>query len=590
MPKGWGPSPLIRTTCLVLLTLGSMGAQQSAQFVSQAAATQRLEFDVFLPLENTDQLDRLLAAQHTPGSPSYHKWLTPDQFRSQFGPNPAALEKAQSELALRGLAVTATTGHGLHVTGNAGAVQRAFRVTLWNARTPSGAQRLMTNQTVTMPAALRQLGAVVPAFSPLRPHHVHSRKNGQATDNRYSNVGPYWFTDIKQAYNFPSFQALTGKGRTIAIVISSDVLDSDLQLYFGHENLKHPKIERHPILGGPAPFDPNSGDSDEASLDVQQSGGMAPGATIALYDMPDLSDTSILAAYQTIVDENKADIVSSSFGGAELYYTPAYNKGVDFRFLLHIYHEIFKQGNAQGITFVASSGDNGGLEAVSLNGTKFVPSVSSPASDPNVTAVGGTNLLTTYTAGSLDSKYVRENAYHDRMDPAQGALPNEIWGAGGGKSAVFGKPDYQYVVNTGSATRAVPDISLQMGGCPAGALLPCPPDRSSVVTAIGGTFYLLIGTSVSAPEFAGLLALEEEKSGERLGNVNYQIYLQSAAQQRHEGSFFHQGIPGNNGVFNSSVGKSGYNMVVGNGTPIGVNFIMAPYTPVAGTPTTPSNP
>ena len=590
MLKGTGPRPLIRATCAALLTLGSMGAQQATHLLSQAAAVQLVEFDVFLPLENTDQLDRLLAAQQSPGSPSYHKWLTPDQFKSQFGPNPAALEKAQSELAVRGLSVTATTSHGLHVTGTAGSVQRTFGVTLWNARTPKGGQRLVADQAIKVPAALSQLGAIVPAFSPVRPRHVHSRALGQVPDNRYSDVGPYWFTDIKQAYNFPSYKALTGKGRTVAIVISSDVLDSDLQMYFGHENLNPPKVERHPILGGPAPFDPNTGDSDEASLDVQQSGGMAPGATIALYDMPDLSDNSILAAYQTIVDENKADVVSSSFGAAELYYTPAYNNGVDYRYLLHIYNEIFKQGNAQGITFVASSGDNGGLEAQALDGTSFIPSVSTPASDPNVTAVGGTNLVTTYSPGSLDSKYVRENAFYDRLDPAQGALVNEVWGSGGGKSVIFGKPDYQNLVTTGSATRAVPDISLEMGGCPYGTLLPCGPDRSAVVTAIGGSFYLLIGTSVSAPEFAGLLALEEERLGQRLGNVNYQIYLQSAAQQGHWGSFFHQGIPGDNGVYKSVAGKPGYNMVVGNGTPIGINFILAPFTPVAGTPKTPSNP
>ena len=114
------------------------------------------------------------------------------------------------------------------------------------------------------------------------------------TDNRYSPVGPYWFDDIKQAYEFPSYQKLTGKGRTIAIVMSNDFLDSDMEAYFGHEKLAVPKIVRRPIGGG-APFDPFG--SIETSLDIQQSGGMAPGATIVHYNIPDLSDQAIFVAY-----------------------------------------------------------------------------------------------------------------------------------------------------------------------------------------------------------------------------------------------------------------------------------------------------
>ncbi len=250
--------------------------------------------------------------------------------------------------------------------------------------------------------------------------------------------------------------------------------------------------------------------------------------------------------------------------------------GVDYTYLLRIYHDVFRQGTAQGITFVASSGDNGGFDAQSVDGTQYVKAVSSPASDPNVTAVGGTNLVTTHLDGSLSSRYVRENEFFDVFDPAQGGLPNQIWGAGGGESVIFAKPAYQRLIETGSNVRALPDISLQMGGCPVGALLPCGPDRSDVITIVGGKGYGLIGTSVSAPEFAGLLALEEEHVGSRLGNVNYNIYSQAASQQSGSYLSFHQGIPGDNGVFQSQVGVTGYNMVVGNGTPIGINFILAP--------------
>jgi hypothetical protein len=43
---------------------------------------------------------------------------------------------------------------------------------------------------------------------------------------------------------------------------------------------------------------------------------------------------------------------------------------------------------------------------------------------------------------------------------------NNTWGSGGGYSTVFSKPSYQTLVNTGTNPgRAVPDVSLMMGGC-----------------------------------------------------------------------------------------------------------------------------
>src|SRR5262249_30135178 len=151
----------------------------------------------------------------------------------------------------------------------------------------------------------------------------------------------------------------------------------------------------------------------------------APGAKEILYDLPDLSDDNIIAGYAQLVDENLVDVVSSSFGLCELYYTAAYNGGEDFTSILKTYHRLFQQGNAQGITFLASSGDRGARECYSAafannptNGTSFVPGVSHPASDPNVTGVGGTNLQTSATPGEDDAAYLSENANFDPRVPA----------------------------------------------------------------------------------------------------------------------------------------------------------------------------
>ena len=151
-----------------------------------------------------------------------------------------------------------------------------------------------------------------------------------------------------------------------------------------------------------APYDPNN--SFETHLDMQQSAGMAPGASVVLYNIPDLSDQNIIDGILTILNQNAADVVNMSFGGPEVGYTPAYNNGIDLSSYASVYDDLFKQGNAQGITFVASSGDFGARPVpppacFEANATKgcgtAVLSVELPASSPHVTGVGGTNLVTT---------------------------------------------------------------------------------------------------------------------------------------------------------------------------------------------------
>ena len=562
--------------------------QNAVSGVPQSAA-RGVRVSVHLPLRNPTELDALVARQTDRTSPDYHHFLTPEQFRAQYAPAAGDLNAAAASLRGLGFEVS-TTSQALIADAPQATVERSFSVKLRSAQSSGrGVQSLARNalaadRTPTLPATLAKLGATV-AFSPY-VRHVQSKRVSKApmkTDNRYSTTGPYWFTDLKQAYGYPSYQTANGTGRTIAVVIDSDVLDSDLALYFGHEHLAPPALERRPVDGGPRPFDANDGSSDEASLDIQQSFGSAPGAHMMLYGVPDLSDSHIYDAYSAAIDDNRADVVSSSFGLCELYYTKKYNDGEDFTPLLQQFHDLFRQGNAQGITFVASSGDNGAYDCFDPTFTKLVKGVENPADDPNVTGVGGTNLVTNHVAGSLNSSYVRESEFFDAFDPAQGALKNEIWGSGGGVSVIFDKPWYQHLVNTRAGTRTVPDISMHMGGCPVGSKEPCNPDDSSVITAIGGQFFLLIGTSASAPEFAGLLAVTEQSLGTRLGNANGYIYGLSAVGGE---AVYRQDIPGDNGYPTTH----DYNYVLGNGTPKAALFAAKPFAPRAGDPQTPTNP
>lgn len=587
--QGGGGSSSLPTTTGSPLDTGAALVQPDAIARTAPAGVRTY---VHLPLRNGTELDTLIQQQSSKDSPMYHHWLTPAQFRAAYGPRADDLKSAAATMQSLGFKTTITS-QGIIADAPRATVERTFGVRL-GAHVQSlnrlNVSTLAADRAPTLPAALSKMNANVAAFASLtmRPQSMRVSATPIDPTNRYGQGHEfYWFDDLKEAYEYPAYGVANGTGKTIAIVGAADFLDSDVALYFGHEHLTPPTIVRRPVDGGPAAFDPNNGLSDEASLDVQQAGGSAPGATLMFYGAPDASITpSFLDMYTAIVEDNKADVVNTSFGLCELYFTAAYNGGQDFTQLFNTFHDVFRQGNAQGITFVQSSGDNGALGCTDPSGSTATYGVEWSADDTAVTAVGGTNLVTSNIPHSLQSTYVSENAYSDQFAPGPGVPAGLIWGSGGGKSVIFPKPPYQYFVNTRASKRAVPDVSLMMGGCPYGAVTPCGADRSAFVTALAGGLYLFIGTSGAAPEFAGLQAVQDQVLGGRAGNVNYLIYGLAALGTDGNGPIFHNDIPGNNGY----PSHLGYNYVVGNGTVRGSEYALQPFGPFAGDPRTATNP
>ena len=571
-------------------------ALEHAKMLGHVASSQQVDFDVYLGLQHRDELDTVLAELHNPASANYQRWLTPDQFAARFGAGPAKVKAIQNEFAALGLQAEVVTGQHLHVTGTAAAVEKAFGTELQIGQFVTGRTKVVATRPMLPTTSLVDADAVLTGFAGTIRMRAHSHRVGHP-QNRDSITGLYWYDDLKQAYSFPSYLDYTGKGATIGILMSGDFNPPDMDLYFGHEKLATPNIKTVNVDGG-APYDPDN--SFETHLDLQQSGGMAPKAKIRLYNLPDLSDDSIIDGLSKTLSENKADVVSMSFGIGEIFYTAAYNGGTSEVSLMRVEDDLMAQGNAQGITFVASSGDSGALGAVPLvcfnggpNCGAAFASASFPATSPHVVAVGGTNLVTTHSNRNLNSKYVREEAYADPLDGdiffGTSATGN-VWGSGGGDSTVFRKPAFQNGIRTGNDKfRTIPDLSLHMGGCPLGATEPCNPDDSADYVTIDGGLYGVVGTSASAPDFAGLIALLVERAGSRVGNANFYIYQLALAQSAGLPiGVFNTGIPGYNGLYSTTA--KGYNRVLGNGTVNGLNFLIAPTAGVAGTPQTPSNP
>ncbi len=611
----------------VALAAAPQAATRAQPQVSVAAANAQdvVDFSVWLPLRHKPELEALLAQQHDQNSAQYHQWLQPSDFLQKFGPKPEDIEAVKTALAARGLTIVSANAHGVRVRGSADAVAQAFATPLQKVsrRGADGTHtHFQARRALQVPGELAAIPLRVVGLAAVPERHVHAHVRGvvpqAAIDNRDSPTGPYWFSDLKQAYDYPAYSASTdGSGVSVAVLMADLVFPGDVAAMFDHEKFTKltgkpaPTVATVPVNGGGV----LDGDgSVEASLDVQQVLGGAPGAKVTLVSLPDLSDQNIMDGYQYIVDSNKYDIVNSSFGGCENLYTMAY-AGSDYTDQLEAQHELFLQGNAQGITFVASSGDEAGLECPSVDyfyggvSPTFVASISTPADDPAVTAVGGGNLVTTSSKNSLKSTYVRESAYSDPELPYDPygvgyTASGGAWGAGGGVSVVFKKPLYQVFAKTGSAQyRTIPDVGMHVGGCPFSAIS-CSADDSSVVTAygvgIGGDFIALIGTSVSSPEFAGALALYEQQLGKhnhRVGNANYLLYAAGALQSLAGGvnapsfaQFYHRNNPGYNGVYPDSFPSYNYNYVYGNGSPdVRKLFGMTGY-PAAGVPQTATNP
>ena len=350
-----------------------------------------------------------------------------------------------------------------------------------------------------------------------------------------------------------------------------------------------------PVDGGSGPFNPTTADAEEASLDTQMSLGTAPGAQETLYNIPDLTFAAIADAYAAIDDDNSVDVVSSSFGGCERDFLPAYNGGQDCTNIPRMLHQLFLQGNAQGITFLASSGDSGAVPCLSAafvenptNGTSFIEGVETPASDPNVTGVGGTNLVTVPTPTVNDVTYSQENAQFDPLLPAAFHVgPSEIvtvnnntWGSGGGYSILFGKPLYQLFSNTTRPGRAVPDVSLMMGGCPGGADIDAgacsEPTSADIIWVGGGLAFLDRHQFLLARDGRRPRARRRAQRPPRQRQPAHLQHVLPANSDRAAYAsrlqVFHRNIKGNNNGFKVKPGDA-FSTVLGNGTLNVKNFL-----------------
>jgi subtilase family serine protease len=337
---------------------------------------------------------------------------------------------------------------------------------------------------------------------------------------------------IQRAYHEgPLFaRGITGRGRTIVIVDSfgSPTIRHDLRVFDRQFRLPAPPSFRIIQPAGPVPpYDPNDpervGWAGETTLDIEWAHSIAPGARLLLVETPVDETTGttgfpeIVRAENYVINHHLGDVISQSFGTAEQTFPTV-------RSLLRL-RSAYINAARQGVTVLAAAGDDGPTSNANADGTLLFTHrvVDWPASDPLVTAVGGTQLQLTNTGRRTAPDQVWNDSFNTAVNEVAFGNPGPNANAtGGGRSVVFGRPRYQDgVAGIVGRRRGIPDISMS-AAC------------SGVVdlyTSFGGQsagWTVSCGTSESSPLFAGIVALADQVAGHSLGLINPALYALAA--------------------------------------------------------------
>jgi subtilase family serine protease len=517
----------------------------------------RMVFSVWLGWRDSATLQTTLRSMYDPSSPSYHRWMSPEQFRAGFSPGPTQVAEVRSWLVKQGFSVIDVPENRLFVTasGTTAQVENAFNVNI-NLYHLNGQLVRAPSQDPTIPmplaADVRAITGLDGALALTAPSHTLavapppppagmslgpcSRFWGDQTTDAFPN--PYspetllpWIPcgyqpqQIMSAYGIDHLhrRGLDGRGQTIAITgaFFSPTLLADANR-FSREFHLPPLVTKYNYTQVVAPGTLKYPRDDEETqsfyieqaLDVEWAHAVAPRAHIVYVGAAN-DAAGLDHAINTTIDRHLANIVSNSWGMPEAWASQGE---------INSLNEMFQQAAAEGIGVYFASGDNGDLD--DAIGAK---SVGFPDSSPWVTSVGGTSL-----GIGRHGQYLWESGWGTTNSNWNGSVwkpkvPGSfLGGSGGGVSHVFAQPWYQKgVVPSSVATwkgklrRSEPDIAMDAD-----------PDTPVIFTQTyvkPDGHYTQIdswvgGTSVAAPMTAALMSLMDERAHRAHGFANPGLY------------------------------------------------------------------
>jgi kumamolisin len=542
LDPGWTILPGSIQEVSAVGTASATGPHEAAilrRTLTPSENSETMDFEVALQIRNFPELQQRLGRGELVASA---------EMAEKYYPLETDYQAVADWLTSQGLTITLTDPNRLAIfaSGAVWQASQAFQVTF--------ARVLFENaeytSAISAPGVPAALAPVILGINGLQPH-IHAHKHAQLQlmqpASSPSVAPPFLPSEIKHAYNADGLSQ-TGAGQKIGIVIDTFPATSDLTTFWSDCGISQSlgNIEFIQVVSGtlPAP-------SGEETLDVEWSSAIAAGAKVRVYATKDLSTVHIDQAYARIVSDLPSQPalrqVSLSYGLGETYTTASQVQTDD---------NYFAELASAGVTVFVSSGDGGSSPGPSGQDHSGPIQVETPASDPNVTAVGGTTLNVDSGTGNVTS----ESAWFD---------------GGGGISIYFNRPGWQTGTGVPSgSTRLVPDVASVADPNTGGFLI------------FGGSEYIVGGTSWSAPTWAGFGALINQARANAgmgsLGLLGPRIYpLLGSANFRDITS----GSNGSGGVYNAGVG---YDLCTGTGVPNVANLLatLAPL-PATDTPAMP---
>ena len=512
-------------------------------------------------------LDALLANQQNPASASYHKWLTPVQFGELFGVSDADLAKIQNWLTSAGFTIdsVAPSRNTVFFSGTSANVEGAFGTTMQRYR-KNGQEFFENSSNLKIPAALNGIVSGVTNLSSYRlksnlirraiPGGTTNRAKPDYTDTSQDHELTPW--DFRQIYGLNTLVNSGFTGNVKIVVIGQSAVNTTQIGYFQTltgQPVKAPTLILVPNTGTSALV---AGDEGESEIDIEYAGGTASGASIQFVYTGNGNSNGVFDSVIYAVQQNLAPIITMSYGGCETE---------EATFALGTFEPSLKQANAQGQTVLVSSGDSDAatcdiIDSTSGNVTEATEglTVSYPASSPYVTAVGGTRFSegagsywsgTNNSFGGSATGYIPEIVWNETVDPNKSNA--DVLGTGGGASSIFGKPSWQ--TGTGvpmDGARDLPDVAFS-AAVYNDPYLYCSAELTNGVaqeacTTAAFSNSAVGGTSLSAPNFAAMLAIIEQANGTTagLGNINNALYTLAAGASAT--TVFHDVVSGNNQV------------------------------------------
>jgi subtilase family serine protease len=490
----------------------------TARQIGLLASSTVLRLDVTLKVRDQAALTSYIADLSNRQSPLFDHFLRAGQFGPMFGATLAQVAAVDSALRSAGLVPGQVSADRLSipVRASAAAAEHAFATTLVSYRLASGrvayantqAPRIsgaaapyvsgvlglsnlvtVQSQAARPDAVLRPGGAIKSAihrFLTARPAAA-AASGPQPCSTAVTAAGSFGSltaNEFAAGYGMTPLYGLgdLGQGVRIALIEFEPNSASDVSSYLSCYGITTP-VNYVTVDGGAG----SGTGSGEAALDIEVAAGLAPDASIDVYQAPNGGDTDTYDNYAAAVNADKDQVISTSWAECELNADSS---------LITAETPVFEQAAAQGQTVFSAAGDEGSTACYSSGGSNAnasTPAVNDPSSQPDVVAVGGTSVTTSGQVVWNDSA----------IDGGAG---------GGGVSAVQCMPVYQHqttipgLINLDSQAdsscptgfkRQVPDVSADAD------------PETGYTIFYNGAWTAFGGTSAAAPLWAAVAAIND---------------------------------------------------------------------------------